>query len=109
DYATAHEGFIAASKLLSTTALSALDPDLQAKYLAWANAPQIAGLHFICDAPAFLITCIITYITYIGIKESKNSANVMVGLKLIVIVLIIIVGAFCVKPANWHPFMPHGI
>ena len=85
------------------------DPDLLSKYLAWGNAPQILGLHFICNLPAFGITVLITYITYIGIKESKNLANGMVMLKMAVIFLVITVGAFYVKPANWHPFMPHGI
>ena len=33
----------------------------------------------------------------------------MVGIKLLVILLVIVVGAFYVKPMNWHPFMPHGI
>ncbi len=77
--------------------------------LAWENAPSIAGFKFICDIPAFCIVCVITYITYIGIKESKNSANWMVGLKLIVIVLVIVIGSFYIQPENWHPFLPNGI
>jgi APA family basic amino acid/polyamine antiporter len=77
--------------------------------LAWETAPAIAGFKFICDIPAFLIVCVITYITYIGIKESKNSANWMVGLKLIVIVLVIVIGSFYIQPENWHPFLPNGI
>ena len=110
DYWTAHEGFIAAAaKIHAGVALSSLDSAVQAQYLAWANAPQIFGIHFICDIPAALITVLITYITYIGIKESKNSANVMVALKLVIIALVIVLGAFYVKPVNWHPFMPHGI
>lgn len=77
--------------------------------LAWETAPSIAGIKFICDIPAFCIVCLITYITYIGIKESKNSANWMVGLKLMVILLVIVVGVFYVQPENWHPFLPNGI
>jgi len=110
DYSTAHVGFIeAAAKLQSGVALTSLDTVIQSEYLAWLHAPQIAGLHFICDLPAFGITCLITWITYVGIKESKNSANLMVILKLAVIALVIGLGAFFVKPGNWHPFMPHGI
>ncbi|HLP20089.1 MAG TPA: amino acid permease, partial [Chitinophagales bacterium] len=59
--------------------------------------------------PAFLIVCLITYITYLGIKESKNSANWMVGLKLAVIVLVIVVGSFYIQPENWNPFLPNGV
>ncbi len=110
DFSTAHAGFIEATKAITSGAsLASLDAALQSKYQAWANAPQIAGIHFICDLPAFFIVCVITYITYIGIKESKNSANVMVALKLIVVIGVIILGAFYVKPVNWHPFLPNGV
>ncbi len=77
--------------------------------LAWNTAPAIGSLKFICDIPAFVIVCIITYVTYLGIKESKNSANWMVALKLGVIGLVVAVGAFYIKPENWHPFLPNGI
>lgn len=76
---------------------------------AWNGAPQVAGIRLICDLPAFLIVVIITYIIYIGIRESRNSANLMVLLKLAVIFLVIAVGAFYVKPENWDPFLPNGI
>ncbi len=81
----------------------------EAAKLAWQNAPMLGGIRFICDIPAFLIVCLITYITYLGIKESKNSANWMVGLKLAVIVLVFVVGSFYIQPANWDPFLPNGI
>ncbi|MDB5282118.1 MAG: amino acid transporter [Bacteroidota bacterium] len=110
DYWTAHAGFLdAVAKLHSGALFSSLDSAMQSQYLAWTNAPQIFGIHFICDIPAALITVLITYITYIGIKESKNSANLMVLLKLIIILVVIALGAFYVKPGNWHPFMPNGV
>ncbi|MCS6819939.1 MAG: amino acid permease [Chitinophagales bacterium] len=77
--------------------------------MAWKNAPQVLGIRLICDLPAFGIVTLITYITYIGIKESRNAANVMVLLKLAVIFLVVVVGAFYVKPENWSPFLPNGI
>lgn len=88
---------------------TAKDMGSEAAKLAWQTAPVIGGIRFICDIPAFCIVCIITYITYLGIKESKNSANWMVGLKLAVIVLVIVVGSFYIKPENWSPFLPNGI
>jgi len=110
NYSDAHAGYLAVfEKLKLGVQLTAIDPDLQSKYLAWVNAPQIGGLHFICNIPAFAIVVLITYITYIGIKESRNSANIMVGLKLIVIFMVIVLGAFYIKPENWHPFMPNGL
>ncbi len=110
NYSDAHSGFLTVVEKLKTGIhLASIDPDLQSKYLAWTNAPQFAGLHFICNIPAFAIVVLITYITYIGIKESRNSANVMVGIKLVIIVLVIVLGAFYIKPGNWYPFMPNGV
>lgn len=76
---------------------------------AWLNAPEIAGVKIICDIPAFFITFIITWIIYVGIKESKRSTNAMVIFKLAVIGLVILAGIFYVRPENWTPFMPNGI
>jgi len=58
--------------------------------------------------PALGIVFIITCLVYIGIRESKTASNIMVALKLAVILLVIIVGAFYVKTANWTPFVPNG-
>lgn len=76
---------------------------------AWTTAPQIAGVKVICDLPAFFITFIITWIIYIGIRESKRLTNGMVIFKLAVIALVILAGLFYVQPDNWSPFMPNGI
>lgn len=110
DYWTAQAGFSEATdQLTSGMAVATLDSGLQVKYAAWANAPQIAGIRIICDLPAFFILCCISTITYIGIRETKNSANIMVAIKMSVILMVIALGAFYVKPENWNPFLPNGI
>lgn len=76
--------------------------------LAWQNAPEIAGLKIIFDMPAVVVNVLITYLIYKGTSESKNVSNFMVYLKLIIIVLVIIVGAFYIDIDNWNPFMPNG-
>jgi APA family basic amino acid/polyamine antiporter len=76
---------------------------------AWNNAPMIGNLRFICDIPAFLVTVLITAIIYVGIKESKRTTNAMVILKMVVILVVIVAGAFYVKPEHWSPFLPNGI
>ncbi len=76
---------------------------------AWANAPMVAGVPIIADLPALLITLVITSLVYIGIRESKFAANIMTVLKIGVILLVILLGAFYVEPANWSPFAPNGI
>jgi APA family basic amino acid/polyamine antiporter len=77
--------------------------------IAWQNAPEIFGLKFICDLPALGIVFAITALIYRGVHETKTVGNYFVALKLCVIVLVIIVGAFYVKPENWDPFTPNGV
>ncbi|MBV8253750.1 MAG: amino acid permease [Chitinophaga sp.] len=73
-----------------------------------AAAPHIFGVPVILNLPAFMIVVLVTYLAYVGIQESKRTANLMVGLKIAVILFVIAVGAFFVKTENWHPFMPNG-
>lgn len=75
---------------------------------AWQNAPMIGNLRVIFDMPAVVINLLITYLVYKGTKESKNFSNAMVLIKLAIIVLVIIVGAFYIDIDNWTPFMPNG-
>ncbi|HLP64664.1 amino acid permease [Flavobacterium sp.] len=75
---------------------------------AWQNAPTIGSLKIIFDLPAVVINILITYLVYKGTKESKNFSNAMVYIKLAIILLVIIVGAFYIDIENWTPFMPNG-
>jgi basic amino acid/polyamine antiporter, APA family len=75
---------------------------------AWTNAPQLFGLHIVMDLPALLIVALITYVVFIGIKESRSISNLMVILKLVVIFFVIVLGAFYINPDNWSPFTPNG-
>ena len=71
-------------------------------------APHVLGIPIVCNLPAAAITALVTWVLVIGIKESANFNTGMVVLKLIILMFFIVVGAFYVKPANWHPFSPHG-
>ena len=75
---------------------------------AWNTAPVLFGKHIFVNIPAFLIVCAISALTYIGIKESKRTTNFLVIFKILVIIFVIIIGFFFVKPGNWSPFMPNG-
>jgi APA family basic amino acid/polyamine antiporter len=77
-------------------------------YNAYLTAPTIGGLHVIGDLPAMVVVAIVTGIVYIGIQESKRVSNFMVALKIAVLLLVIGLGAFFVKPENWSPFAPNG-
>ena len=86
----------------------ALTPSLQFARDAYNNAPVFAGNRLFLNVPAFIIVCLITVLTYIGIRESKKSANAMVVFKIAVIIFVIVLGLFFVEPGNWSPFMPNG-
>ena len=61
------------------------------------------------DLPAIVITLILTAILVKGIRESASFNATMVGIKLVIVFFVIIVGAFYIDPANWHPFAPFGL
>lgn len=77
-------------------------------YDAMVNAPIIGGWKMILNLPAFMIVVFITFLAYIGIKESKKTTNLMVMFKIAVIIAIIIIGSFYVDTSNWTPFLPNG-
>lgn len=91
-----------------TTAKRGFAEGLAAQSAAWTEAPNIGGLRIILDIPAFLIVWLITYIIFIGIKESRSVSNILVIIKLAVIFLVIVLGAYYVNPGNWSPFSPTG-
>lgn len=81
--------------------------------MVYASAPKIMGIPFVVNLPAFLIVILVTMLAYIGIKESKNTANFMVGLKIVVLLLIAAVGLWIIfsedTTSNWSPFLPNGM
>src|SRR5215216_3813070 len=111
DYFTAHSGYKAVADEVtknSNVAVSTLDQSMVIGYNAWRSAPEIGGLKIIMNLPALVIVSLITYIVYVGIRESKTANNIFVFIKLAIILLVIVAGAFYVNPVNWHPFMPNG-
>ena len=68
----------------------------------------VPGVHTLFNLPAFLVMMAITALLSVGVRESTRINNIMVAIKVTVVVLVIAVGVFHVKPANWHPFMPNG-
>lgn len=90
-------------------AIAALSEATIAAAAVYDSVPKIFGFPLVCDFPAGLITAFVTYLVYMGIKESRNASNIMVIIKLGVILLVIFGGMFFVKPSNWSPFAPNGI
>jgi len=110
DFLSASRGYHTALEAMSAgTPLSNLSSDLQEAYSAWLNAPQVGNFHLVADIPALFIVVLITWICYIGIRESRITNDFFVILKVVILLLVIGVGAFYVNPENWSPFAPNGI
>lgn len=72
------------------------------------SAPHVFGIPIVINIFAILIVALITWVLVIGVKESASFNSVMVGIKIIILLFFIGVGAFFVKPENWTPFAPNG-
>ena len=73
------------------------------------NIPHVLGIPFCVNLPACAIVAIITAILIKGTKDSTRMAAIMVVVKLGVIALFVLAGAFYVRPENWVPFAPNGM
>ncbi len=109
DYLSAHRGFLDASaRMAQGASLESLPTALQHSYQAWSKAPGAGAVKLIADIPALVIVFFITLLVYIGIRETRRASNMLVALKLLVVIGVIIIGAFYIQPANWSPFSPNG-
>jgi basic amino acid/polyamine antiporter, APA family len=63
----------------------------------------------IFDLPAIMAALLVTIVLVKGIRESATFNATMVIIKVTIVFFVIIVGAFYVKPENWHPFAPYGL
>jgi len=70
--------------------------------------PTIAGVPICINMPAIIMIILTTLILIKGTKDSTKMAGIMVFIKLAVIALFVVAGAFYIKPENWTPFAPNG-
>jgi APA family basic amino acid/polyamine antiporter len=63
----------------------------------------------VVDLPAIIITLFITWILYVGIKESAKINNIIVLVKIAVILLFVVLGVSHINFANLKHFLPYGI
>ena len=71
----------------------------------WLYRP---GWHFGFNIPAFLVVLLLTVVLVRGIRESAETNNMMVGIKLIAILIFVFAVISFIHPSNYHPFMPNG-
>lgn len=109
DYLSASRGFKeAAAEMAKGVPFDRLGMNARHAFDAWTNAPQIGGLRIIADIPALVIVFLITWLVYVGIRETRRATNLMVVFKILILLAVIAIGAFYIVPENWSPFLPNG-
>src|SRR6201996_8899404 len=108
DYLSALKAHDQFQQLTASGHLADITDSIKSAALAWENAPGVGSLKLIANLPALLIVIAITWLVYIGIRETKKATNAMVYLKIAIVFAVIVIGFFYVTPANWHPFLPNG-
>jgi len=71
--------------------------------VALANGTVATGL---INLPAILIVLVLTTLLVVGIRESARANAVIVGIKVVVIVMFVAIGAQFVLPENLTPLVP---
>lgn len=87
------------------TALLSSDPTVHGLL---QTAPRLVGVPVLLNVPASLIVMLITWLLYVGVKESVRANNIMVVIKLAVLALFVGVGVFHIDPQHYVPFAPNG-
>ncbi|MFI5161600.1 MAG: amino acid permease [Sphingobacteriales bacterium] len=108
DYLTAFNAHKDMLQLTASHHLAEITSLMKMDASAWDMAPGFGAFKFIANLPALAIVIAITYLVYVGIRETRKATNAMVILKIAIVIGVIIIGFFYVTPANWHPFMPNG-
>ncbi len=84
---------------------------------ALSNAPfakgpgdlDIVRTDAIINVPAMAIVGALTYICYVGIRQSSIFNTVIVAIKVSIVLLFIFFGVSYINTANWHPFIPENV
>ncbi|MEU9123933.1 amino acid permease [Streptomyces sp. NPDC048506] len=77
--------------------------------VGWHLPAGLAGTHeghFGFDLLACVLVLVLTAILVFGMKLSSRVTAVVVGVKVTVVLLVIIAGAFLISGANYEPFVP---
>jgi APA family basic amino acid/polyamine antiporter len=66
----------------------------------------IAGETATFNIPAVFIALVMTGVLILGIKLSSRVTSIIVAIKIVIVLMVIVVGLFYVKAANYSPFVP---
>ncbi len=77
-----------------------------APFAKGAGELDIVRTGAIINVPAIAIVAVLTYICYVGIKQSSTFNTIIVAIKVTVVLLFIFFGVSFLDTATWHPFIP---
>ncbi|WP_433303337.1 amino acid permease [Actinoplanes sp. CA-030573] len=75
----------------------------------WVLGAPGTGDGHVVDLFAMLLCLLIAYLLNQGIRAAARTETAVVAIKVAVVLLVIVVGAFHIDTANYHPFFPFGI
>ena len=86
--------------------------DGAATFSNWAtlkDAPLLFGFPITINLLAVVITVAITWLVYLGIKESARANAIMVVVKVAILLAVVGIGIRFIDTRNWVPFAPKGL
>ncbi|MFI5893965.1 amino acid permease [Actinoplanes sp. NPDC051513] len=75
----------------------------------WMLGAPGTGDGHVVDLFAVLLCLLIAYLLNQGIRTAARAETAVVGIKVAVVLLVIVVGAFHIDAANYTPFFPFGV
>jgi basic amino acid/polyamine antiporter, APA family len=106
--ATVAHGWSAYLRNLLETAGVVLPKAIAEAPIALTKEGDYVSTGSLFDGLALAVVVAVTAVLVLGIRESARFNASMVVLKLAIVLFVIVVGAFWIDPANWHPFAPYG-
>jgi len=88
---------------------SFLMSDIGVHLPAWMLGAPGAGAGHVVELFAVLLCLLIAYLLNLGIRAAARTETAVVAVKVAVVLLVVIVGAFHVHSSNYHPFFPFGV
>ncbi|KAL7120988.1 hypothetical protein ACP275_02G155800 [Erythranthe tilingii] len=105
-----HIGAASIARSLASYVITVLEliPSLKDTIPSWVGHGQevLGALSINILAPVILV--LLTLVLCRGVKESSILNSIMTVIKVLIVLFVIIVGAFKVDVSNWSPFAPNG-
>jgi basic amino acid/polyamine antiporter, APA family len=82
--------------------------DFGAKIPSWMLGAPGSGSGHKVDLFAMILCLLIAYLLNRGIRSSARTETMLVGVKVAIVIAVVVVGAFYIKPSNLSPYFPFG-